>query len=117
MSCGLSGPSIKRLAGPNVLAFLNVDVNAARNGIFLHRLSIFALDVDFALALGDFAVLHDAIDFADDGGVLGLARFEEFDDARQTAGDVFGLRGLARNLREHVARLHFIAIHDHQVSA
>ena len=34
----------------------------------------------------------------------GLARFEQLDDARQTAGDVLGLGRLARDLREHVAR-------------
>ena len=107
----------ERLAGADVLAFLHVDVHAARDGVFLHRLAILALDVDLALALGDFAVLHDAVDFADDRGVAGLARFEEFDDARETAGDVLGLGGLARNLREHVAGLHFVAIHDHQVGA
>jgi hypothetical protein len=34
-----------------------------------------------------------------------------------TAGDVLGLGGLSRNLREHVTRLHFVAILHHQVRA
>src|SRR4029077_6606326 len=104
-------------AGLDVVAFLNVDVHAARNGIFLGGLAIMALDVNLAHALGDIAVLDRAVDFADDGGVLGFARLEEFDNARETAGDVLGLGGFARDLREHVAGLHLIAILDHQVSA
>ena len=107
----------QRLAGRDVLAFLHVDVHAARDGVFLTRAAIFALDVDLALALGDFAVLHDAVDFADDRGIARLARFEQFDDARQTAGDVLGLGGFARNLRQHVTGLHFVAIDHHQVGA
>ena len=110
-------PVNEGLAGSHVFAFLHVDVDAARNGVFLRRLAIFAFDVDLALALGDFAVLHDTVDFADDRGILGLASLEEFDNARQTAGDVFRLRGFARDLREHVAGLDFITIDDHQVSA
>ena len=101
------------LARPDVLAFLHVDVNAARNGVFLGSLSVLAFDVDLALALGDFAVLDYAVDFADDRGILRLARFKKLDDAWQTAGDVFRLGCFARNLREHVTGLDFIAIHDH----
>ena len=46
-----------------------------------------------------------AVDFRDDGELLGLARLEQLRDARQTAGDVLGLGGLARNLRDDVAWL------------
>src|SRR5215831_5346344 len=107
----------ERLAGAHVFALLHIDVRAAGNGVFLHGASIFAFDVNLALPLGDFAVLHDAVDFADDGRIARLARFEEFDDARQTTGNVFGLGSLARNLCEHVSGLHIVAIGDHQVSA
>src|SRR5271155_2401373 len=55
-------------------------MDAARDGIFFHGFSIFALDVDFALAFGNLAVFHHAVNFADDRRVFGLARFEEFDD-------------------------------------
>ena len=100
----------------NVFAFLNVDVDAARDGVFLGSLAIFAFDVDLAHTLGNFAVANSAIDFGNDGRILGLAGFEEFNNARETTGDVLGLGGLARNLREHVSSLYFIAILDHQVS-
>ena len=40
----------------------------------------------------------DAVDLGDDGVVLRLAGLEQLGDARQTAGDVLGLRGLARDL-------------------
>ena len=110
-------PVDERLAGLDVFAFLHVDVHAANDGVFLLRLAVFAFDVDLAQALADLAVLHDAVDFADDRGIAGLAGFEQFDDARQTSGDVLGLGGFARDLRQHVARLHFVAILHHQVGA
>src|SRR5215472_5213399 len=105
------------LAGPDVVAFLNVDVHAARDGVFLGGLAIFALDVDLAHALGDLAVTNQSIDFADDRGVLGFAGLEELDNAREPPGNVLGLGGFARNLREHVAGLDVIAVPDHQVRA
>ena len=66
--------------------------------------------------MADFAVLHDAVDFGNDGRFTRLARFEQLDHARQTARDVLGLGGCARDLREHIARMHFFAIAHHQVS-
>jgi len=42
---------------------------------------------------------------------------EKFDNARETARDVLGLSGFARDLREHVASLDLVAILDHQVGA
>src|SRR5712664_620902 len=104
-------------AGLDVVAFLNVDVHAARDGIFLGGLAILALDVDLAHALGDVAVADVAVDFADDGRVLGFARLEKFDNAGESARDVLGLGGFARNLREHVAGLDLVAVLDHQVGA
>ena len=103
----------QRLAGFDVIAFLNVDVNTTRNGIFLGGLAVFGFDVNLAHALGDIAVLDDAVDFADDGRVLGLASFKQFYDARETSGDVLGLGGFTRNLREYVTSLHLVAILDH----
>ena len=66
---GIERPVDERLAGMHVLAFLNVDVHAAGDRVFLLRLAVFALDVNLAHALADLAVLDHAIDFADDGGV------------------------------------------------
>ena len=106
----------QRLAGANALAFLNVDVNAARHRVFLLR-TVVGHHVDLALALGHIAELHHAIDLADDSGFARLAGFEQLDHARQTARDVLGLGGLARNLREHIARRDLVAVLHHQVSA
>ena len=72
--------------------------------------------VDLAQPLADFAVLHGAVDFRDDGRFARLARFEQFHHARQTAGDVLGLGSRARDLREHVAGVDFFAVAHHQVS-
>src|ERR1700732_529612 len=113
-------PVDQRLASPNAFAFLDVDVNTARNGIFLRGVcprAALAFDVNLSLALDDFAVLHEAVDFADDRGIFRLARFEELNDARETAGDVFRFGGLAGDFCEHIARLHFVSIDDHQVRA
>ena len=99
----------------HALAFLNVDVDAARQRVFA-LLAVVADDVDLALTLGDFAVLHDAVDLRDDGRLARLARFEQFDHARQTAGDVLGLGGCARDLRQHVAGVNLFAVAHHQVS-
>ena len=106
----------QRLAGANALAFLHVDVNAARHLVFLLG-AVVGHDVDLALSLGDIAELHHAIDLADDRGLVRLARLEQLLHARQTAGDVLGLGGFARDLRQHVARRHRVAILHHQVSA
>jgi len=70
------------LTGLDVVAFLNVDVHAAGNGVFLGGLAILAFDVNLAHALGDIAIPDDAVDFADDGGILGFAGLEKLDNAR-----------------------------------
>ena len=59
----------------------------------------------------------DTIDFADDGGFARLAGFEEFDDAGQTAGDVLGAGGFARDLREDVAGEDLVSVLHHEVGA
>ena len=105
----------QRIAGRHALAFLHVDVNAARDRVFA-LLAIVADDVDLARTLGDFAVLHDTVDFGDHRRFTRLAGFEQFDDARQTAGDVLGLRGGARDLGQHVAGVNFVAVAHHKVS-
>jgi hypothetical protein len=65
---------------------------------------------DLALALRVLAEGHRAVDLGDDGVVLGLAGLEELGHARQTARDVLRLRGLARHLREDLARVHVLAV-------
>src|ERR1051326_8106780 len=106
----------QRFARLDALAFLHVDVNAARNRVFLFG-AVVGDHVDFALALRDLTELDSAIDFADDGGFMRLASFEELDHARQTTGDVFRLGGFARDLCQHIARGNGVAILNHQVGS
>ena len=64
------------IAGAQALAFLHVDVDAARHAVLLF-LAVVGGDVDLALTLGDFAEANDAIDLADDcrfRGACGLRR-------------------------------------------
>ena len=49
---------------------------------------------------------------ADDRVLLGLAGLEELGHARQTAGDVLGLGGLARDLGDDVAGVDGVAVVD-----
>ena len=104
----------QRLAGLHALAFLHVDVHAARQRIFA-LLAVVAHHVDLALPLGHLAVLHGAVDLGDDRGFARLARFKQLHHARQTAGDVLGLGSFARDLRQHVAGMRFFAVTHHQV--
>ena len=53
---------------------------------------------------------HHAVDLADDGVILRLAGLEELGDARQTAGDVLRLRGLARDLGDDLAGVDALAV-------
>jgi hypothetical protein len=88
----VAGAIHQRIAGHNALVFLHVDMDAAGQRVFA-LLAIVANDVNLALALGDFAVADHAVDLGHDRAFTRLARFEEFDDTRQTAGDVPGLGG------------------------
>src|SRR5258705_136977 len=72
----------------------------------LALLADFRSHLDLALTLGVLAETDLAVDLRDNRELLGLACFEQLRDSRQTAGDVLGLGGLARNLADHVARLY-----------
>ena len=87
----VQGTVHQRVAGTKAFAFLHVDVDTARYRVFL-LVAIVSRDVDLALTLGNFAEADHTIDFADDGRLARLASFEQFDNARQTAGDVLGTR-------------------------
>ena len=67
---------------------------------------------DAALRLVVLAELDPAVAFGDNGVVLGLARLEQFGDARQATGDVTGLGELARDPRQHVAGMYAAAVLD-----
>ena len=67
--------------------------------------------------MADLAEAYDAVDLGDDGRVARLAGLEELDDAGQTAGDVLGAGGFARDLGKDVAGEDLVAISNHEVSA
>ena len=112
----VAGTVDQSITGTEAFAFLHVDVDTAGNAVLLF-LAVVGGDVDLALALGDFAEANDAIDLRDDCRIAGLAGLEEFDDAGQTAGDVLGARGFARDLGKDVAGEDLVAVGDHEVSA
>src|SRR5262249_52992314 len=106
----------QRLARAHAFAFLDIYVYAARQRVLARlRAGLVRNDDDLPLSLHDAAVLDDAVDLRDDGGLPRLARLEQLHHARQAARDVLGLGRLARDLGEHVAGRDVLAILDHQV--
>src|SRR5665213_2619908 len=99
----------------DVIAFLHADMLALGDQI-LDRIGTLLRrhHHDAALGLVVLAELDAALALADDGEVLGLACLEQFRDARQTAGDVTGLRALTRDTRQHVAGPHLGAVLDRE---
>ena len=90
---------------------------APRGSWYSRCVAVVAGHVDLAVLLGDVAVLHDAVDLGDDRRLLRTPRLEQLDHARQTARDVLGLGGLARDLGQHVAGRDLAAVLHHQVGA
>src|SRR5690606_33989838 len=74
-------------------------------------------DEDLALALGALGEGDGAVDLRDDRVLLWLSGLEELGDAGETARDVLRLGRLARDLREDVARVDLLALHDRDVGA
>ena len=72
---------------------------------------------DAAFAADAGAEIHHAVDLGDLGGVLRAAGLEQFGHARQTAGDVLGLGGLARRLGHQRAGDDLVAFVDDDVGA
>ena len=105
----------QRFTGPDALARLYVDMHASRQGI-LTLFLVVGYDIDFALALDDLTVADHAVDLRHDGRFLGAPRFEEFDNTRQTTGDVLRLGGFTRNLGDHIAAVNVFPVSNHQVS-
>jgi hypothetical protein len=102
----------QQLAALHEVAFADADVLALGNQVDA-GFSDFRLDDKLALALGIRAKAHDAVDFGQNGLILGLAHLEQFGDSRQTADNVLGLHGFARLAGDDVARLDHIAVVDH----
>ena len=100
---GHQRPVHQRLARPDERARVDPQVLAVRDEVFAFDAG-FALDDDGAFAAAFFAEdFHDAVDFGDDGGVLGLAGLEDFRHPRQTAGDVLRAGDLAGRLGQQRA--------------
>src|SRR5438105_403459 len=112
----IDGTVDERIAGAHALALLHVDVHGTRDAVLVAS-PFFGLDDDAAHAFDDRTVMDDAVDFGDDRLVAGMARFEQLDDAGETAGDVFRLRRGARNLGENFARIDFLSVVNHEVGA
>src|SRR3569833_3551145 len=93
------------LAALDVLTLEHRDVAPLRNQLFVLGAVVGRAD-HALLALGLLAEADGAGDLRQDERVFRLAGLEQIGDARQTAGDVAGLRGLLRNTRDHVAHAH-----------
>src|SRR5262245_30700511 len=88
------------------VAVLEMDVLALGNQVLACLFVLVGrLDGDATLVLVIASEPHGTRDLGDDCGLLRPARLEQFGDARQTAGDIAGLRALGRDARDDVARL------------
>src|SRR5690606_31359914 len=87
------------------IAFLNDNVLAFRDQVFGRFATLFVHrhDRNAALGLVVLAEFDAAFDFRDDRGFFRTARFEQFGDTRQTAGDVARLGRLTRDAGDDVA--------------
>ena len=103
----------QQFAGFHEVAFLNRDVLAARNEVFLGVAGFWG-DHDLALALGFRAKGDQTVDFRDHRHFLGLADLEQLGDAGKTADDVLGLGGLAGLTRDDVAFEDILAVAQHE---
>ena len=102
MSCGLGSPSttvspFSTCSPSNTMIWRYFGISSSCS------LPSAVLDDQALLALGVLAEADDARDLGEDRRVLRLARFEQVGHARQTTGDVAGLRRFLRDLRDHVA--------------
>ena len=105
----------QQIALLDVIAFLHADVLALGDQVLDRLLVLLGRDHDDApLGLVVLAEFDASVALADDREILRLARLEQLGDARQTAGDVAGLRGFARDAREHVAGLDLRSVLDRE---
>src|SRR6185312_5236376 len=95
----------------HVLALEHDDLTPLRNQLLVF-VAVDVLDDQALLALGILAEADDAGALGQDRRLLRLACLEQIGHARQTAGDVAGLRRLLRDTGNHVAHAHFGAVLD-----
>src|SRR5438045_2826632 len=91
------------LALLDVIAFENDHVLSNRDQMLFLNTGLLILNDDTALATDARAEINDPIDLRNLRSILGPPRFEQLRHSRQPAGDIFGLRSLARSLRHQSA--------------
>src|SRR5262249_31923941 len=110
----------QRVAFADAVAGVNAQVLAVRHQVLafvadgLARV-VDGLNPDGALAALFLAQADHAGDLRHDGGVARPAGFEDFGDARETAGDVLCTAHFPRRLSQERAGRHFLAVADFQV--
>ena len=95
----------QRLAGPNPVTFVDVDMLALGNKVFLH-IAHLIVDENFALAFHETAVGDFSVDLGDDRLFFRLPRLEKLHHARKTSRDVLGLGRFARNLCQDITGIY-----------
>ena len=113
---GIDRPIHQRLTGPYPVALVHVHIFASRHQV-LALFTAVRLHNNLAGAALKSAELHHAVNLGNDGLFLRLASLKQLGHARQPAGDVLGLGGLAGNLRQHVPRRHHFSLRHRNMRA
>ena len=106
-----------------LLAFLHEialegnDVFGERNQVLLFCARLRVLQNKSTLAANGPAHFDNAVDLCNLGRVFWTARFEQFGNAWQTAGDVFRLGDFSRRLCQQCACSNFLVLFDNHVRA
>src|SRR5690606_13789709 len=94
----------------HLLAFKDVQMTPLGNQLLVRIAAIGRGNDQAALALGLLAETDGATDFRQDRSLLGTTRFDRIGNARQTTGDVAGLRGFLGDTRNHVTHAYLHAV-------
>src|SRR5690606_2879163 len=86
----------------HLFAFEDVEVTPLRNQLLVWVATIGRCNDQAALALGFLAEGNGPADFSQNRRFLRTARFEQVGYARQTTGNVAGLRGFLRDARDDI---------------
>src|SRR5690606_11451562 len=86
----------------HLFAFEDVQVTPLRNQLFVRITAIGRTDYQPAFALVVIAVANGPADFRQDRSFFRTTGFEQVGNARQTTGDVAGLRGFLRDTGDNV---------------
>src|SRR6266849_6160794 len=101
----------------DIVALEDNHMLADGNEVFFLQSGLLVLDNNAAFAAHARSEIDDAVDLGNFRGVFGPARFEKFGHAREAAGDVFGLGGLARSFGHQRSGDDLVAFGDHDVGA